>query len=217
MKAPEPVFRRLVASGAVTLALLLTSCSMSLSAEVVPGAPTGTPIVGAAAVEQSAAAATATPEVTPTATPTAEPTATATATDTATPDMTATAGAAIRAQWVVATHQMLQIDSTLTDIGTRFQNGSLNTGAAAGQLRQLDQQAAAVTKVVDGLAPLPGVDAATLTHYHQTVDQWAAAIRDVDAKVSANDIFQAPGAVSHLEQIAGDLEQQAANMGLANG
>jgi hypothetical protein len=215
MKAPEPVFRRLVASGAVTLALLLTSCSMSLSAEVVPVAPTGTPIVGAAAVGQPAAAATATPEVTPTATPTAEPTATATAT--ATPDMTATAGAAIRAQWVVATHQMLQIDSTLTDIGTRFQNGSLNTGAAAGQLRQLDQQAAAVTKVVDGLAPLPGVDAATLTHYHQTVDQWAAAIRDVDAKVSANDIFQAPGAVSHLEQIAGDLEQQAANMGLANG
>jgi hypothetical protein len=215
MKAPEPVFRRLVAGGAVALALLLGSCSMSLSAEEVPAAPTGTPIASASTLAPSETEATATPELTmtPTATPTPEPTATAT--DTATPDLTATASATIRAQWVAATHQILQIDSAMTDIGTRFQNGSLNTGAASGQLRQLDQQAAAVTKEVDGLPPLPGVDVATLTHYHQTVDQWAAAIRDLDAKVAANDIFQAPGAVSHLEQIAGDMEQQTANMGLS--
>jgi len=215
MKAPEPVSRRLVAGGAVVLALLLGSCSMSLSAEEVPVAPIGTPIASAAAVVPSATEATATPEVTATTTPTPTPEPTATATDTATPDLTATAGAAIRTQWVAATHQILQIDSSMTDIGTRFQNGSLNTAAASGQLRQLDQQATAVTKVVDGLPPLPGVDAATLTHYHQTVDQWAAAIKDLDGKVAANDIFQAPGAVSKLEQIAGDLEQQTANMGLS--
>lgn len=214
MKAPEPLSRSLVAGGAVVLALLLGSCSMSLSAEEVPAVPTGTPIASAAAVP-SATEDTATPEVTATATPTPTPEPTATATDTATPDLTATAGAAIRAQWVAATHQILQIDSAMTDIGTRFQNGSLNTGAASGQLRQLDQQATAVTKEVDGLSPLPGVDAATLTHYHQTVDQWAAAIKDLDGKVAANDIFQAPGAVSKLEQIAGDLEQQTANMGLS--
>jgi hypothetical protein len=215
MKAPEPVSRRLVAGGAVVLALLLGSCSMSPSAEEVPAAPTGTPIASASALAPSETEATATPELTmtPTATPTPEPTATAT--DTATPDLTATAGATIRAQWVVATHQILQIDSAMTDIGTRFQNGSLNTGAASGQLRQLDQQAAAVTKEVDGLPALPGVDPATLTHFHQTVDQWAAAIKDLDAKVAANDIFRAPGAVSKLEQIAGDLEQQTANMGLS--
>lgn len=216
MKAPKTVFRRLIAGGVAATTLLLTSCSLSLSAAEVPVAPTGTPIG-----QPTLATDSATPEATMTATPTSEPTATptpvaiATATATATPDLTATASAAVRTQWTAAAHQILQIDSALTDVGTRFQSGSLNTSDASGQLRQLDAQAATVTKVVDGLPALPGIDAATLTHYHQTVDQWAAAIRDLDAKVAANNIFQAPGAVDRLEQIAGDLEQQTTNLGLS--
>jgi len=129
--------------------------------------------------------------------------------------MTATAGAAISAQWSASTQQILQIDSSLTAIGTRFQNGSLNLGSAASQLRQLDQQAGSVAQSIDSLPPPPNVDPAPLAHYQQTVGQWAAAIHDVDNRVAANDIFGTPGAVNHLEQIAADLEQQTANMHLS--
>ncbi|MGI8916904.1 MAG: hypothetical protein ACR2JY_24555 [Chloroflexota bacterium] len=208
MAAPEPVFRRLVAGALMALTLSLTSCSISIQAmEATPG-PTDTPVP--ATSEPTLAPL---PTATPIETPTPEPTATATATPM--PDMTATAGAAIRARWMASTQQILQIDSTLTDVGTRFQNGSLDTAAAAGQLRQLDQQAGAVSQTIDGLPALPGVDAAALAQYHQTVDQWAAAIRDADARVAANDIFRAPGAVNHLEQVAGSLEQQTANLHLS--
>jgi hypothetical protein len=129
--------------------------------------------------------------------------------------MTATAGALVSAQWSTATQQVVQIDSSLTTIGTRFQNGSMNLGDAAGQLRQLDQQAGAVAQTVDRLPAPPGVDPSTLATYHQTVDQWAAAVHDVDNKVAADNIFQAPGAVNHLEQVAGSLEQQTANLHLS--
>jgi hypothetical protein len=155
------------------------------------------------------------PAVTATATDTPTPQATATSTPTATPDMTATAGAAVSAQWLASTQQILQIDSSLTAIGTRFQSGNLNLASAAGQLRQVDQQAASVAQTIASLPPPPNVDAGALARYHQTVGQWAAAIHDVDTRVAGNDIFGTPGAVNHLEQIAGDLEQQIANLHLS--
>lgn len=212
MKAPAPPFRRLIAGSLMAAALLLASCSMTIQAGDAAASATDTTVTAAGQTtlpDTPTAEATATP----TDTPTPEPTATATAAPT--PDMTATAGAAISAQWSTSTRQILQIDRTLATIGTAFQNGTLNTAAAGNQLRQLDQQAGSIAQSVDRLPPLPGIDAATLTHYRQTVDQWAAALRDVDAKVAANDIFQAPGAVNRLEQIAGDLEQQTANLHLA--
>ena len=214
MKAQVSPFRRLIAGGLIAATLLSVSCSMSIQAVVAPPA-TDTPGADTTISSLSTPADSPTPE--PTATPIATPTpeATATATAAPTPDMTATAGAAISAQWSTSTQQILQIDRTLTTVGTAFQNGTLNTADAGNQLRQLDQQAGAIAQTVDRLPPLPGIDAATLAHYRQTVDQWAAALRDVDAKVAANDIFQAPGAVNRLEQIAGDLEQQTANLHLA--
>jgi hypothetical protein len=121
----------------------------------------------------------------------------------------------ISGQWSAATQQIVQIDSALTTIGTRFQNGSVGLTDAAGQLRQLDQQAGAAAQTVDRLPAPPGVDPSTLAAYHQTVDQWAAAVHDVDNKVAANNIFQAPSAVNHLEQVAGNLEQQTANLHLS--
>ncbi len=136
------------------------------------------------------------------------------ATATATPDGTATASATLMAEWSANTQQVVQIDSALATIGRSFQSGTLNTSDAAGQLQQLDQRAGTVGRAIDALPPLPGVDATTLSRYHQTVDQWMAAIHDVDRKVAENDIFGAPGAVNHLEQVANDLEQQTANLKL---
>lgn len=203
--APAP--RRLIAGSLAAAGLLLASCSMTIQAVEVPVTPTVTSLAATPSSMQSAlTAATATP----TDTPTPEPTATATPT----PDMTATAGAAISAQWTAATQQIVQIDGTLTTIGTRFQNGSMGLADAVGQLRQLDQQAGAVAQTVARLPTPPGIDPATLATYHQTVDQWAAAVHDVDSKVASNNIFQAPGAVNHLEQVAGSLEQQTANLHL---
>jgi hypothetical protein len=213
MKWPARAFRRLLAGGLVAATLPLASCSMTLQAVEAPA--TTSTSVSAAVAGPSTPTDTPTPEstATPTETPTPEPTATAT--ESPTPDQTATAGAAISAQWSTSAQQILQIDRTLTAIGTAFQGGTLNSADAGSQVRQLDQRAGAIDQTVDRLPPLPGVDGTTLTHYRQTVDQWAAALRDLDAKVAANDIFQAPGAVNHLEQIAGDLEQQTANLHLA--
>lgn len=207
---------------AVAVATLLTT-SCSFTALAVEHTSTASETVAASTGRASgailpapSATATATPSATATATATPSATATPamTATATATPDLTATAMASLTAEWSANTQQVIQIDSALATIGRSFQNGSMNTSDAASRLQQLDQQAGTVGRTIDGLPPLPGVDAATLGRYHQTVDEWMAAIHDLDVKVADNDIFGAPGAVNHLEQVANDLEQQTANLKL---
>lgn len=209
MHAGEPAFRRLMAGSLAAAGLLLASCSMTVQAVAVPASSPAPSLAATPSVRSASPTATATPIDTPTP----EPTATATATPT--PDMTATAGAAVSAQWSSATQGIERIDGSMTTVGTRFQNGSMSLGDAAGRLRQLDQQAATLAQTIDRLPAPPGVDPTTLATYHQAVDQWAAAVHDVDTKVANNNIFQAPGAVNHLEQVAGSLEQQTANLHLA--
>ena len=207
MNRSATALRRLTPVVGVVAMLTLASCGASF--EVTAGASgpvavTATPTATASPTGIASPTVTVAPTATPTPAPTASPT----------PDTTATATAGLVAEWSANAQQLLNIDSALGSIGTRFQQGTLSRTDGGNQLRQLDQQAAAVATAFDRLDPLPGADAAALSHYHQSVDQWAAAIHDVDVKVQSNDIFGTPGAVNHLEQLGNDLEQQTANLGL---
>ena len=212
-----PAARRARPLLALALALALGGCAATVSFSTTEDSTSSA----------SSSAPTATPTATPTSTPmpTDTPAPTPTPTDTPTPtpspsptpDLTATAVAGATQQWVAAVKQVNAINSSLADIGTRFNNHSLSLQDGAAKLRELDGQASAVDQTVQALPTLPGVDDATQAHYRQSVHNWSAAIRALDNAVANNDIFGAPGLANQLEAIATDLDQQSQNLHLPSG
>lgn len=185
---------------AVAAVLLLAGCGMSVQVQA-GGA-------NAATATSASALASPTPTVQPTATPTPTPE------PTATPNATATAEAGITQQWSQAVRRVADINSALADLGTKFNDHAISMQQGAGQLQQLDQQAAAVNSTVQALPPLPGANAATVSHYRQSVNNWSTGIHNLNTAVSNNDIFSAPGLANKLEGIAMDLDQQGTNLHL---
>lgn len=185
---------------ALAATLLLAGCGMSV--QVQAGGASST----------SSTTASALPSPTPTVEPTATPTPTPA--PTATPDATATAQAGITQQWSQAVKRVADINSTLADLGTKFNNHAISMQQGSGQLQQLDQRAAAVNGTVQGLPLLPGANDATVSHYRQSVNNWSTAIHNLDNAVANNDIFGAPGLADKLESIAMDLDQQGTNLHL---
>lgn len=185
---------------ALAAALLLAGCGMSVQVQ--------------AGGVNSASSTTA--SALPSPTPTAQPTATATPTPapTATPDATATVQAGITRQWSQAVKRVADVNNALADLGTKFNNHAISMQQGAGQLQQLEQQAAEVNSTVQSLPPLPGGNDAAVSHYRQSVNNWSAAIHNLDNAVANDDVFGAPGLADKLESIAMDLDQQGTNLHL---
>jgi len=208
--------------------VLLAACGGKIEVSIGDGTPTPPEATVAATVAlptqaPSATAIEATATPLPTETPTPTPTATATATNTAfptptevppTPNATATAISANLAAWTEAVKQVNQINRTLGDTGTKYQNGGISRGDAAAIVATADADAAMVAQTIHDLPPPADADPESIADVNRRLADWSTTIHALNNAAARNDFLTGPIVANRLQTVAKDLNVAIARLKL---